>query len=50
MSRNEVRRSFGLPPIEGGDEVYWPNGQEADPDPGEEPGATEPKETGEDAA
>lgn len=28
MSRDEVRRSFGLPPIEGGDEVYWPAGSQ----------------------
>lgn len=32
MSRNEVRRSFGLPPIEGGEEVYWPSGDPADPE------------------
>jgi HK97 family phage portal protein len=32
MSRNEVRASFGLPPIDGGDEVYWPNGDPADPE------------------
>ena len=50
MSRNEVRRGFGLPPIEGGDEVYWPTGGEADPEPGEEPDPDEPKETGDNAA
>jgi HK97 family phage portal protein len=33
MSRNEVRRKFGLGPIAGGDDVYWPTGGPADPAP-----------------
>lgn len=50
MSRNEVRRNFGLAPIEGGDDVYWPTGSEPEPDPGADTDSTEPKETGDDAA
>lgn len=43
MSRNEVRRNFGLPPVEDGDELYWPSGGPADPQ------TTDPKETGDNA-
>ena len=34
---NEVRESFGLSPMEGGDELYWPNGGDAGPDPDQDP-------------
>jgi HK97 family phage portal protein len=50
MSRNEVRRSFGLGPIDAGDDIYWPSGGPADPEtPAADP-ATPAKEPGDDAA
>ena len=49
MSRNEVRRSKGLPPIDNGDEVYWPNGNSAVPEPKPNPDPA-PADTSKDPA
>lgn len=39
-TQNEVRQSFGLSPVEGGDEIYWPDGGDAQPEP--DPPSPEP--------
>lgn len=44
-SQNEVRRDFGLPPIAGGDEVYWPDGGEVEPESQPEPTLPDPSDT-----